>query len=125
MLSKNNESSTKNNDIYISDIRAENVQIIVANEHAIVETSQNNNDKALQLDKLISTIRENLPYNISHSDLDILNQNLENIRLEIARQNPRKTYLKNIINSLKSIKGVAEFGAAITTLIEFVNSFFS
>jgi hypothetical protein len=40
---------------------------------------------------------------------------------EIKSENPRKGFIKTAVSGLKMLKGTAEFAAAITALIQFIN----
>lgn len=124
-LTNRNNTLSESNSVHIGNISAEQVQIIVNSGRSIVEASQSNTAQSQQLEELIHTIKENIPKNISSSDLEVLNQSISDIRLAITQPTSHKTHLKNICNHLKNIKGIAEFGAAITTLIEFVYSLIS
>ena len=77
-----------------------------------------------ELVKLITEIKlaaENS--NLSPEDEETVNNSLEVIEEEIAKEKPRKGFLKMAITGLKAIKGTAEFGAAIATLIKFIQPF--
>ena len=66
-----------------------------------------------ELDKLIEDVKK-------ISQKEHLNCNLEVISEEWKSKQPRKSFIKTAVEGMKMIKGTAEFGAAITTLIQFV-----
>lgn len=66
-----------------------------------------------ELDKLIEDVKK-------ISQKEHLNCNLEAISEEWKSKQPRKSFIKTVVEEMKMIKGTAEFGAAITTLIQFV-----
>ena len=59
-------------------------------------------------------------HGLSNDDLEIVNDNLEVVRNELASNAPKKGFVKTALNGLKMIKGTAEFGAAVTTLAQYV-----
>ena len=68
-----------------------------------------------ELDKLIEDVKK-------ISQKEHLNCNLEAISEEWKSKQPRKSFIKTAVEGMKMIKGTAEFGAASTTLIQFVQS---
>lgn len=100
-------------------------QVIIANDNAVVNaTNTVNGVNKEELVKLITEIKlaaENS--NLSPEDEETVNNSLEVIEEEIAKEKPRKGFLKMAITGLKAIKGTAEFGAAIATLIKFIQPF--
>ena len=66
-----------------------------------------------ELDKLIEDVKK-------ISQKEHLNCNFEVISEEWKSKQPRKSFIKTAVEGMKMIKGTAEFGAAITTLIQFV-----
>lgn len=68
-----------------------------------------------ELDKLIEDVKK-------ISQKEQLNCNLEVISEELKSNQPRKSFIKTAVEGIKMIKGTAEFAAAVTTLIQFVQS---
>ena len=74
-----------------------------------------------ELDKLIEDVKKiSQKEKLSSNDVEQLNCNLEVISEELKSTQPRKSFIKTAVNGIKMIKGTVEFGAAITTLIQFV-----
>ena len=74
-----------------------------------------------ELDKLIEDVKKiSQKEQLSSDDEEQLNCNLEVISEELKSKQPRKSFIKTAVEGMKMIKGTAEFGAAITTLIQFV-----
>ena len=50
---------------------------------------------------------------------------LQIIEAEIVSEKPKKSMIKTAITSLQAIKGAAEFGAAVSALIQFIGPMLS
>lgn len=46
---------------------------------------------------------------------------LEVIETEAVAEKPKKGIIKTALSALQTVKGVAEFGAAVATLVEFIS----
>ena len=56
------------------------------------------------------------------NEIEQINSNLSIIAEELSKEKPRNKLVKAAIDSLKSVKGTIEFGAAVSTLIQFIQS---
>lgn len=104
----------------IYSITVQNGQVNIANDNASISATNTVGIDTTQLEKLIQAVRKTAD-GLSNKDAEILNSNLEVIEEEIKSENPRKGFIKTAVSGLKMLKGTAEFAAAITALIQFIN----
>jgi hypothetical protein len=104
----------------IYSITVQNGQVNIANDNASISATNTVGIDTTQLEKLIQAVRKTAD-GLSNEDAEILNSNLEVIEEEIKSENPRKGFIKTAVSGLKMLKGTAEFAAAITALIQFIN----
>ena len=93
-------------------------QVNIANDNAQLTATSTVGVEADQLDKLIRAIKD-AARDLSPEDQELLNDNLDVIQAEAGSDKPRKGFLKIAINGLKAIKGSVEFGAAVSSLLQF------
>ena len=96
-------------------------QVNIANDNATINATNNTGIDAQQLMKLISAVRET-SVDIPGEDVESLNDSLEVIEQMAQPDKPKRSFVKTAITALKAIKGSAEFAAAITALISFVQT---
>lgn len=94
------------------------VQINISNDNSTL-----NVHKDIDLEKLNSLIKSLYSSSecFSANELQELNESINLLKEELARQKPRKSFLKKIATSLSVFKETAEFGAAVAALIEFIS----
>lgn len=103
------------------NITVKNGQVNIANDNSRLEATNNVSSVSDELNDLISNIRFlSEKQELSDEEKNILDCNLENISEEFKRDEPRKKFLESSVSVIKVIKGTAEFGAAITALIQFL-----
>ena len=88
------------------------------NEYTSIHT---NFDKRI-LEDLFKNISKSLPKEMVSNEIEQINSNLSIIAEELSKEKPRNKLVKAAIDSLKSVKGTIEFGAAVSTLIQFIQS---
>lgn len=118
----NSKSCNNAYDICIKDINAENIQINIANNNSEISSTQEN-EKTLEVEKLVRNIQHNIPNTISLTEQKKIKECLEQILLEMKKEKPRRKVISAVVNSLKGIKGTVEFAAAVAELISFISSF--
>ena len=94
-------------------------QAIIATEGSTVTATNTIGLSGGDLDKLLDAVRlaaEGLP----QEEKEEVAESLEVIETEAKSEKPKKSMIKTALTTLKSIKGVAEFAAAVTSLIQFV-----
>lgn len=103
------------------NISVKNGQVNIANDNSRLEATNNVSSVSDELNDLINNIRFlSEKQELSDEEKNILDCNLENISEEFKRVEPRKKFLESSVSVIKVIKGTAEFGAAITALIQFL-----
>ena len=103
------------------NITVKNGQVNIANDNSTLTAYNNISFDPSELDKLIEDVKKiSQKEKLSSNDVEQLNCNLEVISEELKSTQPRKSFIKTAVNGIKMIKGTVEFGAAITTLIQFV-----
>lgn len=98
----------------------ENIQVNIAEQNANQDVVQSNGIDIEKLQELLSRVKETSDDSVD-KDID---EAIGTINEELEKGNPNKTVLKNATEALKCIKGTAEFMAAVTTLIQFIEATF-
>ena len=101
-------------------ITVENGQVNIANDNSTINaTSTISTINTKELNELIEAIKDNAR-GLSKEEEQTIASSLDVIKEELKSPNPRKSFLKTAILGLKTIKHTAEFAAAVTTLIQFI-----
>ena len=100
-------------------ISVQNGQVNIAHDNASITATNTVGINIKQLEELIQAVRKTAD-GLSDEDAEILNSNLEVLEEEVKSEKPRKGFLKTAVSGLKMLKGTAEFTAAITSLIQFI-----
>lgn len=119
--SKMNGNTRKDSRLSFS-VQGDNAQINLAFDNSIVEATQNIGYNENKLTELLENVRNNLSLENTAEDIEVVNYKLTEIKEELKRTKPRKKILEIACDSLKIIKGTVEFGAAVTALIQFVQT---
>ncbi len=101
------------------NITNNNGQVNIATDNASVKAEYTSGIDVSELTTLIEAIRNNSA-SLSEDDKTAVQGSLDIVSQELQSPSPRKNVLNLAISALKGIKGTAEFGAAIATLITFV-----
>ncbi len=94
-------------------------QVVIANDNSTVTATNEigyNIDELQRLLEDVQTTADDLPT----EDKEAVAESLEVIKTEVTADKPKKSLLKTALNTLKSIKGITEFGAAVAALSEFI-----
>ncbi len=97
-------------------------QINIFYDKAVNKAKQNINVYSPEIQALIEKVRENIPMGLSPSEARIVNDKLDTINSELAKSKPKKRLVNNAVNVLLKIKNTAEFGAAVATLVQFIQT---
>jgi len=100
-------------------ISVQNGQVNIASDNASITATNTIGADIKLLKELIQDVQKNAD-GLSPDDAEILKSNLEVVEEEVKSEKPRKGFLKTAVSGLKMLKGTAEFAAAITALIEFI-----
>lgn len=101
------------------NVTVHNGQAIIASDNATVTATNNVGVDVNELSKLIADVRANST-GLSEEEQQNVSDSLEVIESEAITENPKKGLLRTAVTTLKTIKGVTEFGAAVVALAEFV-----
>ena len=100
-------------------------QVNVAKENATINATQNNGYDTMQveqLENLILRIVETRPDDLTPEEQEQFNDNIEVIRSEAKSTTPRKSFVRIALKGLEAINGTIQFSAAVTQLIQFLNT---
>ena len=103
------------------NVTVQSGQAIIATDHSNVTATNNVGVDADKISKLIADVRATSG-GLTSEDQENVADSLEVIETEASAEKPKKGMLKTAIATLKSIKGIKEFGEAVVALSEFVNS---
>lgn len=98
-----------------------NSQLNINSSGATNYSVQNTGINFEQLKILIEAVRKEMA-SLSHEDTETSEGVIETIETELSKPNIRKSFLNHILSAIKAIKGTAEFGAAVTALIDFIKN---
>lgn len=102
----------------IYSITVQKGQVIIASDNATVNANSTNYIDYSKCADLILAVRE-ASTELKQDDIDTLESSLSIIEDEIGKENPRKGFLNTAIAGIKTIKGSAEFAAAVTALVQY------
>jgi hypothetical protein len=103
------------------NVHGGNAQIIPnAQNSTITQNNYNSNLNIGNVLSLIEAVKKAIPADFNEDKTEIVHDSLEVIETETSSPSPKKSLLRNAINTLKAIKGTAEFAAAVATLIQFI-----
>ena len=109
-------------DKVVYNVTVHNGQAIIANDNATITATNNVGIDRDELKRLISEVRATA-HDLSEENQETVSECLEAIESETVTPKPKKALLKTAITTLKTLKGAAEFGAAVAALIQFVSPF--
>ena len=93
-------------------------QLNVASDNATIIANQYNGIDLAEVGRLIDAVKS-MANGLDSADLQSLDDSVELLKEELASSKPKASLLRMAINSLKGIKGTAEFAAAVVALVEF------
>ena len=106
--------------IHLENSSFDNSQLNVATGQGIVNATQNNFD-VKKLQSLIDKLKENTE-GLSDDDCEIVNESIETIET-LKTDKPKKGLIKTALKALQGISGSANFIAAVTQIITFVQDY--
>ena len=95
-------------------------QAIIATDNASVTATNYFGVDANKLNKLIAKV-QTATSSLAEEDQQAVSECLEVIETEAVAEKPKKGMIKTALSALQTVKGVAEFGAAVATLVEFIS----
>lgn len=106
-------------DKVVYNVTVHNGQAIIATDNATVTATNNVGVDMSELKKLISEVQA-VTTSLAPEDQETVSECLEVIETETAAEKPKKGMLRTALTTLRTVKGIAEFGAAVAALAEFV-----
>ena len=103
------------------NVTVQSGQAIIAMDHSTVTATNSVGVDTDTLSKLIADVRA-ASSGLTSEEQENVADSLEVIEAEASAEKPKKGMLRTAIATLKSIKGIKEFGEAVVELSEFVNS---
>lgn len=103
----------------IHNITVDHGQVIIASDNAIVNASNRIGIDKNELQLLINNVLE-FTDTLSEKERQEVNDSLEVIEIEAISDKPKLGMLRTAVKTLNAVKGVAEFGAAVATLTQFI-----
>lgn len=93
-------------------------QVNIASDNAVITATNSIGFDFAQLEQYIANIKA-LSSELTEADQETLNESLEVIAEETKSNSPRKSFIRTALSGIKTLKGTAEFAAAVAALIEF------
>ena len=103
----------------VYNVTVENGQAIIATDGSTVTATNQVGTDGGELAKLIAAV-QSATGSLPPEDKEAVMESLEVIEAEASAEKPKKSMLKTALATLNAIKGVADFGAAVAALIQFV-----
>lgn len=100
-----------------------NGQVNIANDSANINATINTGIDFDKLEKLIADVKTEA-VEMPEDDKAILSDSLEVIDEQLKTEKPQKSFIRTAIEGIKHLKGTAEFAAAVTALVQFVQTIF-
>lgn len=98
-----------------------NGQVNIANDSATINVINNVDVDLNKLEELIDNVKTTA-VGISEEDKVTLSDSLEVIDEQLKTQKPKKSFIRTAINGIKHLKWTTEFAAAVTALVQFVQT---
>ena len=104
------------------NVTVENGQAIIATDGSTVNATNQVGVDVGKLAKLISAVQDTTD-SLTPEEKEAVAESVEVIDAEISRGKPKKSLLKTALTTLNTIKGAAEFSAAVAALVQFVSQY--
>lgn len=104
------------------NVTVENGQAIIATDGSTVNATNQVDTDGSELAKLIAAVQAATD-SLAPEDKEAVQESLEVIEAEASAEKPKKSMLRTALSTLSAIKGIAEFGAAVAALAQFVGQY--
>lgn len=95
-------------------------QVNLASDNAVINATVNNGINQVELQSLLDKVIATSKTELSEYDKTTVSESVEAICSELKQDKPKKSVLRGIITTLQTIKGTAEFSAAVVVLVQFI-----
>ena len=106
----------------IYNVTVENGQAIIATDGSTVNATNQVGTDGSELARLIAAVQA-ATGSLAPEDKEAVQESLEVIEAEASAEKPKKSMLRTALSTLSTIKGIAEFGAAVAALAQFVGQY--
>jgi hypothetical protein len=106
----------------VYNVTVEKGQAIIATEGSTVNATNQVGTDGDELAKLIAAVQA-ATGSLAPEDKEAVTESLEVIAAEVSAEKPKKSMLRTALATLNTIKSVAEYGAAVASLIQFVGQY--
>lgn len=103
----------------VYNVTVEKGQAIIATDGSTVNATNQVGTDGSELAKLIAAVQA-ATGSLAPEDKETVTESLEVIATEASAEKPKKSMLRTALTTLNAIKGIAEFGAAVAALAQFV-----
>ena len=97
-------------------------QVNIASDYATINAVQNNGLDMSQVKTLIKAVRQSIGTEMSEDNIESITESLDVLEEQLARPTPKRSVVKSLLTGIKAIAGTAEFGAAVTALVQYVQT---
>ena len=108
-------------DKVVYNVSVQHGQAIIATDNATVTATNQIGVDSSELQRLIADIKAVVPM-LAPEEQETVSECLEVIETETSAEKPKKGMLKTALTTLKTVKGITEFGAAVAALVEFIGT---
>ena len=108
-------------DKVVYNVSVQHGQAIIASDNATVTATNQVGVDSSELQRLIADIKAVVPM-LAPEEQETVSECLEVIETETSAEKPKKGMLKTALTTLKTVKGITEFGAAVAALAEFIST---
>ncbi len=105
-----------------SNIHINAAQINIASDNAIINATNNGIDLS-QLKTLIEAVKQSISSDMSKEDVETVTKNLGELETQLAQPMSKKSVVKSLLTSIKTVAGTTEFVANVANLVRFTQSF--
>lgn len=106
----------------VYNVTVEKGQAIIATDGSTVNATNQVGTNGDELAKLIAAVQA-ATGSLAPEDKEAVTESLEVIAAEVSAEKPKKSMLRTALATLNTIKSVAEYGAAVASLIQFVGQY--
>lgn len=103
----------------VYNVTVEKGQAIIATDGSTVNATNQVGTDGDELAKLIAAVQA-AAGSLAAEDKEAVTESLEVIAAEAPAEKPKKSMLRTALTTLNAIKGIAEFGAAVAALAQFI-----
>ncbi|MGI6122622.1 MAG: hypothetical protein ACOYIG_00350 [Acetivibrionales bacterium] len=108
-------------DKVVYNVSVQHGQAIIATDNATVTATNQVGVETSELQRLINDIKA-IAATLAPEDQETVSECIEVIETETSAERPKKGMLKTALSTLKAVKGITEFGAAVAALAEFIST---